>query len=1062
MDQLAEEQFAVASILLPTSSNDSPPERLSPQFGTSQPFLSLTQLRPLPSSIQTFVNSRPDHKYLYPSNGEGRAEGVDEEEDSIDPDRISLPELNAQQLETQFQLLDAAAKATSTSTDASSADERLWETQNNLCFALPAEPELSNQYYQQQRQQQLNNRLSQSHHVLSPAPHPPSPRTQPLLSPSAAPQNDQQHRSRHQSHSQQPTFPIQSEQQHVQSTQGDGQQEMGNNSQNFGCSYQANEKLPAKPVPVYGNASFVGQRLFKQHQQPQFQPSSQPLVQVLKQSTTCSIPTGIFKSTDRCSSSSSPLEAAQFVSHLQSKTDSFADCDFSSLVGQFRSLDEPSFDSSANISKTNTSSTSNTFNTNSNRGKRGQTSTFDLPQLNVAPVCTAKLGDEQKLKLASAGDDHQHFSESPKRKSTPDAMCVNGEKRIPRPPNAFMIFGQQNRKLLATQYPQYTNKQISKILGDEWRKMKTDEKSFFHRLADEAYAKHMKKYPGRCPLLKRVYNEHPHTQSNAQTFFYTSHFSPIGYYYSPLEARQRKADRKKKFIQKINSKKNAGNAAARQSNVSDNQSIDFNAGCPSVDTPSTLQSSPDSLFNLYPSKCQLINSNNAKMTTKMVSFQTNATKSNRTHSVAGEKNGRKSAFSAFSTATVHESQSLSASRDLPPTMPGQSTNSAFNSVHQQTLASIQSGLFSTPTSSSDTESKIIVQQQKSISLQQNLAALQQLQKQHQQRMSSSYTSSSLCTQQSLQQFHSNQSNPLPHHLQQSGRQTSNPAHHHHHHHHHHPNQQSTILAYNHQHLHSSAAFQQKPHSLQYGSVAAAGVPFQYLRNGQLLFCGHGMQQQVGASNSFGVNQMQHHHQHPLSNPLLTSVAAGFNAHHTSSSSMFASSLAIPPTIYHVTNKDPNLNSTMSDSHSPTGNNLPSSLPSANPFSYPAYSIGNVFSSAVAAAAAAAAAATAAANSQSDNTQSNDLNSLSSYLPPMDNPSNLITPVGSTGLFMDNDVMVEMMNDFVQTNCPPTLASACSPPMTNTLPPLSFSSSADPTGNRFRSRSPLTRPTFKWD
>ena len=84
------------------------------------------------------------------------------------------------------------------------------------------------------------------------------------------------------------------------------------------------------------------------------------------------------------------------------------------------------------------------------------------------------------------------------------------EKRIPRPSNAFMIFGQQNRKLLANQFPQYTNKQISKILGDEWRKMKLDDKAHFHRLAEEAYAKHMEKYPGTM---------FAHTQSSSFSAF---------------------------------------------------------------------------------------------------------------------------------------------------------------------------------------------------------------------------------------------------------------------------------------------------------------------------------------------------------------------------------------------------------------------------------------------------------------------------------------------------------------------------------------------------------------
>lgn len=71
------------------------------------------------------------------------------------------------------------------------------------------------------------------------------------------------------------------------------------------------------------------------------------------------------------------------------------------------------------------------------------------------------------------------------------------EKRIPRPPNAFMLFGQKYRRTVAQQYPSYTNKQISKILGDKWRKMDPAEKDSYHCLANEAHANHMKKYPGK-------------------------------------------------------------------------------------------------------------------------------------------------------------------------------------------------------------------------------------------------------------------------------------------------------------------------------------------------------------------------------------------------------------------------------------------------------------------------------------------------------------------------------------------------------------------------------------
>lgn len=65
-----------------------------------------------------------------------------------------------------------------------------------------------------------------------------------------------------------------------------------------------------------------------------------------------------------------------------------------------------------------------------------------------------------------------------------------------------MLFGQQHRREIARQFPNLTNKQISKILGNEWRNMRPDDKSFYHRLADEAHADHMKKYPGMFTIYQ--------------------------------------------------------------------------------------------------------------------------------------------------------------------------------------------------------------------------------------------------------------------------------------------------------------------------------------------------------------------------------------------------------------------------------------------------------------------------------------------------------------------------------------------------------------------------------
>ncbi|RWS27233.1 hypothetical protein B4U80_08349 [Leptotrombidium deliense] len=79
-----------------------------------------------------------------------------------------------------------------------------------------------------------------------------------------------------------------------------------------------------------------------------------------------------------------------------------------------------------------------------------------------------------------------------------------------------------------------TNKQISKILGQNWRGLEPEEKTRFHKLADEAYKRHMQMYPN--------------------------------YYYSPLEARQRKAERKRRYMMKCGRKVNPS---------SDQQEVDF-------------------------------------------------------------------------------------------------------------------------------------------------------------------------------------------------------------------------------------------------------------------------------------------------------------------------------------------------------------------------------------------------------------------------------------------------------------------------------------------------------
>lgn len=45
------------------------------------------------------------------------------------------------------------------------------------------------------------------------------------------------------------------------------------------------------------------------------------------------------------------------------------------------------------------------------------------------------------------------------------------KEKIPRPPNAFMIFANEWRRKLATQHPNESNKEISVRLGVMWKNL---------------------------------------------------------------------------------------------------------------------------------------------------------------------------------------------------------------------------------------------------------------------------------------------------------------------------------------------------------------------------------------------------------------------------------------------------------------------------------------------------------------------------------------------------------------------------------------------------------------
>lgn len=237
------------------------------------------------------------------------------------------------------------------------------------------------------------------------------------------------------------------------------------------------------------------------------------------------------------------------------------------------------------------------------------------------------------------------------------------------------------------------------------------------------------------------------------------------------------------------------------------------------------------------------------------------------------------------------------------------------------------------------------------------------------------------------------------------------------------------LPQQHQSLHTQSLHQQSGHP------ACA-------RSGQLLLCPHQANGVQFASHP-GQHQQHPHLQHLGS---LTSVSGGlqFPTAHLHMP-IFAPKMAIPPTIYHVTSKDPNLNSTMDEPHSPASNGDASH---ASALMFSTFSPGYPMSTTAAAAAASAASAVGSAGQSDGSTQSADLNSLSLFLPPMDNPSALITPVGAS--FSLDEMMADIPSS-AQAGGSPGLQFAAA-----------VAAAADCAHTAGRLHSPPSKPIVKWE
>ncbi|KAL6717410.1 RuvB ATP-dependent DNA helicase pontin [Lecanora helva] len=79
---------------------------------------------------------------------------------------------------------------------------------------------------------------------------------------------------------------------------------------------------------------------------------------------------------------------------------------------------------------------------------------------------------------------------------SPSSICLcQPDPKVPRPRNAFILYRQHNQAAVVQQNPGLANPEISKIIGDRWRNLSSEDKSHWKLLAEEEKIRHQKQYP---------------------------------------------------------------------------------------------------------------------------------------------------------------------------------------------------------------------------------------------------------------------------------------------------------------------------------------------------------------------------------------------------------------------------------------------------------------------------------------------------------------------------------------------------------------------------------------
>ena len=121
--------------------------------------------------------------------------------------------------------------------------------------------------------------------------------------------------------------------------------------------------------------------------------------------------------------------------------------------------------------------------------------------MNILDISSGVVNNTRNGSVNMASDHEinlgEEISANAERKNS-TKMASGSERdpdRVKRPMNAFMVWSREKRRVMAQENPKMHNSEISKRLGDKWKKLSTSDKQPYIEEAKRLRAQHMKDFP---------------------------------------------------------------------------------------------------------------------------------------------------------------------------------------------------------------------------------------------------------------------------------------------------------------------------------------------------------------------------------------------------------------------------------------------------------------------------------------------------------------------------------------------------------------------------------------